>query len=581
MTAPFRNGPPRRLSGARLRARLFLAIPALVLSLLTPIAARAASAPPVPGNVTATVSGTTIHVTWSASSGATSYAVTNGNVVVTTTTTSFDWLNLSMGTYMCTSVAAKNSAGQSAWSAYACVTVKPPVPGNVVATPTSARNIHVTWNAVPNADEYQIGNGTDPVKVVFGTSYDWPVPIGGYMCFNVRAIRSSVASDWSPWACATAPAPQPTGVTVVALNPTTFNVSWQPVTYATSYTVSNGDSSTSGLTGTSFNWVSTPGKYMCFSVSAQFNSNSSAGTPWTCATTPTDNSSLHYVNMGDSLSAGEGTQTYTTGTNTSDNQCHRSDNSYSGQYVRSYSTRYHSVNNVACSGAISGEFYYADTPVNSMNVPDAGELAQDTALNSSTTLVTASYGINDIDFADILNTCYDGLFTSTSTIDACFVDWLTNKHFGSNKSETLSQAIDAEEPTLESLYRDIKSDAPNARIVAVTYPQIYPATGDANSNYYDCAIGPRGGQIITSQNQLNLIRSALNHLDDVIVTAAGNAGVTVLDERDAFQGHELCTANPYENTIIVTPNGAGNDSFHPNTAGYGRYAHDLEVYLGY
>jgi hypothetical protein len=561
-----------------------LALPALALALalalVLPNTAQAASVPSVPGNVAAVASSnTTIHESWSASLGATSYVVTNGNTSHTTTATSFDWTGLSLGTNMCAAVAAKNSAGQSAWSGYACVTILPPTPSNVIATATSETNIHISWNAVPGADSYEISNGTAPPKLVFSTSYDWTVGLGTYMCFDVQAIEGGTGSNWSAWVCATA-LPMPTGVKVVALSPTTFNVSWQQVTGATAYTVSNGDTNTSGLTGTSFNWITSPNTYMCFSVSAQFNTLSSSATAWSCGTTPAANPTFQYVNLGDSLSAGEGTLSYTTGTNTSDNQCHRSDSSYSGQYV-TMSGVYSAVNNVACSGAVSSEFYSPDTPVNSMGVPDAGEPAQQSALSNKTTLVTASFGINDIDFADILNTCYgSSLFNTVPAIDGCFVDKLTNKDYVNN-TETLSQVIGNEEGPLQQLFSTIRTDAPSAAIVAVTYPQIYPATGDVSSNSYACATGPRGGEIITSQNQLTLLRAALNHLDDVIVQAAKGAGIGYLDERNAFAGHELCTADPWENTIIVTPNGAGNDSFHPNTAGYKQYATDMKNFLGY
>ncbi|HEV2639035.1 MAG TPA: SGNH/GDSL hydrolase family protein [Actinocrinis sp.] len=577
-----RTGSPRRgRPAARRRIRALLALPALALAIVLPNTARAASVPPVPGNVAAAAaSSTTIHESWSASPGATSYVVTNGNTSHTTTATSYTWTGLSLGTYMCTAVAAKNSAGQSAWSGYACVTILPPTPSNIVATGTSETNIHISWNAVPGADSYEISNGTDPPKLVFSTSYDWTVALGTYMCFDVQAIEGGTGSNWSPWACATALLPMPTGVKIVALNPTTFNVSWQPVANATAYTVSNGDTQTFGLTGTSFNWITLPNTYMCFSVSAQFNTLSSGGTAWNCGTTPAANPVFQYVNMGDSLSAGEGTLSYTTGTNTPDNQCHRSDSSYSGQYV-TMSGVYSAVDNVACSGAVSSEFSNSDTPDNSMGVPDAGEQAQQFALSSNTTLVTASFGINDIDFADILNTCYgSGLINTVPAIDGCFADKLTNKDYAGN-TKTLSQLIDDDEGALQRLFATIKSDSPRAAIIAVTYPQIYPATGDVTSNLYDCSVGPRGGEIITSQNQLTLLRAALNHLDDVIVQAARGAGIGYLDERNAFAGHELCTADPWENTIVVTPNGAGNDSFHPNAAGYRQYATDLKNFLGY
>lgn len=284
----------------------------------------------------------------------------------------------------------------------------------------------------------------------------------------------------------------------------------------------------------------------------------------------------HYVNLGDSLSSGEGTQNYTNETNSVGNQCHRSDSSYSGQYTN-ISTHYHMVDNVACSGAVIKEFYHAVTPVNSMNVPDAGELDQDLALGSGTTLVTVSLGINDVDFADLLIGCYGtGLTKAISDIDACFIDKLTNADYNGG-TETFSQLIDDQGGSLTSLYKDIKKDAPNARVVAVTYPQIYPATGDVDTNAHDCANGLRGGEIITSQKQLDLLRAALVHLDNVIVTAANNAGIDHLDERDAFKGHELCTTDPWENTIVGL---GGNDSFHPNTAGYAKYAADLKAHLG-
>src|SRR5947209_5635672 len=87
----------------------------------------ALAAPPPPTNVAAApINASTIHVSWTDNSGGTAkYVVSNGNVSsadLPAGTRSYNWGGLSPGTYMCFTVAAKNTSGQSAWSPYACVT---------------------------------------------------------------------------------------------------------------------------------------------------------------------------------------------------------------------------------------------------------------------------------------------------------------------------------------------------------------------------------------------------------------------------------------------------------------------------
>jgi hypothetical protein len=82
--------------------------------------------PPTPTNVTAVpTSSGTIHVTWhDNSSGSAAYVVSNGSVSsadLPAGTTSYDW-DVSPGTYMCFTIAAKFDGLQSPWSAYGCTT---------------------------------------------------------------------------------------------------------------------------------------------------------------------------------------------------------------------------------------------------------------------------------------------------------------------------------------------------------------------------------------------------------------------------------------------------------------------------
>src|SRR5207302_816041 len=84
--------------------------------------------PPTPSGVTATpISATTIHVTWTDTSGGVDqFVLSNGNVSTPNLAagiTSYDWGGLSPNTYMCFTVKAVNSIGDSSsWSAYGCTT---------------------------------------------------------------------------------------------------------------------------------------------------------------------------------------------------------------------------------------------------------------------------------------------------------------------------------------------------------------------------------------------------------------------------------------------------------------------------
>ncbi|MBV9450407.1 MAG: fibronectin type III domain-containing protein [Streptosporangiaceae bacterium] len=184
------------------------AVAALAIGFVQPAVAHAASAPGVPGNVTATATSmSNIHITWSAVSGATSYVVSNGNISTgNLTKTSYDWGALAQGTYMCLTVTAKNSAGQSPWSPYACATTQVAPPANLKATASSTK-IHISWSDTSGgAAQFVVSNGdaSSPTIPAGTTSYDWTgLAVGTYMCFTVTAKQGNGQSPWIPYACAT------------------------------------------------------------------------------------------------------------------------------------------------------------------------------------------------------------------------------------------------------------------------------------------------------------------------------------------------------------------------------------------
>jgi hypothetical protein len=157
----------------------------------------------------------TIRVAWDdPSGGADEFVVSNGNVSsvnLAAGTTSYDWRNLSPGTYMCFTVKAVDGNGNSsAWSAYGCTTIpQPPVPMGVIATATSSSSIQVTWvDTSGGADEFVVSNGnvSSPQLPAGTTSYEWTgLSSGTYMCFTVTAKTGTTQSPWSAYGCATTP----------------------------------------------------------------------------------------------------------------------------------------------------------------------------------------------------------------------------------------------------------------------------------------------------------------------------------------------------------------------------------------
>jgi len=253
-----------------------------------------------------------------------------------------------------------------------------------------------------------------------------------------------------------------------------------------------------------------------------------------------------YVSIGDSYSSGQGAGDYDPATNSATNSCHRSAHSLALQFAAGPPEVYPPGNivNVACSGA---------------SIPDltsAGqyEPAQISQIPADASLVTLTIGGNDAGFAGVLARCV--------LLLSC------EDYYTQNDSNNLDVTIDNLATPLTNLYEAVRAQAPGARVVVLTYPQILSPPGPLSG----CA-----GELGMASSDISWLIEETNHLDDVISNAAGAAGVEVLDERDAFVGHEICSAAPWVNGLQIFSD--YSDSFHPNTAGYSQEAADLAAYL--
>jgi lysophospholipase L1-like esterase len=228
-----------------------------------------------------------------------------------------------------------------------------------------------------------------------------------------------------------------------------------------------------------------------------------------------------YVALGDSYAAGDGTGVYY---NTS---CYTSPDSYPPLVATKDG---YSLTFAACSGATT-------------STVDSGQLS---SLNSSTSLVTIQVGGNDAGFSSVMESCALYYFTCQSSINSA--------------DSYIESSLPA---ALNTTYNDIRTDAPNAKVLAIGYPHLFTASGNT------CGIN-----LLTSSHEKSLNQTA-DLLDGVIASEASSHGFTFVDARSGFESHEICSSSPWLNNDTIPV----QKSYHPNIAGESEYANLVEAGL--
>ncbi|MTD14845.1 lipase [Nakamurella sp. YIM 132087] len=221
---------------------------------------------------------------------------------------------------------------------------------------------------------------------------------------------------------------------------------------------------------------------------------------------------VDYVALGDSYSSGTGAGAYT------NSSCQRTNAAYPALYASA--AKVASFSFVACGGATTS----------TVSTKQLG------TLTAATDLVTITVGGNDIGFGNAMTTC------TLQSPAACAT--AVNK-----STATATKSLPAK---LDAIYAKIKAKAPNAKLVVLGYPELYPATPK----------GMCGFMQAPSQVTLN---NATVILNGVLAAAAARAGATYADVTEDFDGHELCSTS----TAFVTGINfaAIGSSYHPTAAG--------------
>ncbi|RKP53165.1 cellulose 1,4-beta-cellobiosidase [Cohnella endophytica] len=280
--------------------------------------------PAAPTGVTATAGNAQVALSWTASSGATSYTVkratTSGgpytNVATGVTATSYTNTGLTNGTTYYYVVSASNSADESTNSTQASATPTagvtiPAAPTGLTATAGNAQ-VALSWTASSGATSYTVkrattsgGPYTNVATGVTATSYTNTGLTNGTTYYYVVSASNSAGSSGNstqasatPTAGVTIPA-APTGLTATAGNAQAA-LSWTASSGATSYTVKRATTSggpytnvATGVTATSYtNTGLTNGTTYYYVVSASnsagesVNSTQASATPSTAVTIP-------------------------------------------------------------------------------------------------------------------------------------------------------------------------------------------------------------------------------------------------------------------------------------------------------
>ena len=257
--------------------------------------------------------------------------------------------------------------------------------------------------------------------------------------------------------------------------------------------------------------------------------------------------------LGDSYSSGEGAGDYQQGSDTKDNTCHRSANTYAMELFASQPVV------LACSGAIAANVttsHPVHRAVVGTGVLPAQTVQLDRLISSGTVpdLVLMSLGGNDVGFGPIITTCVFGPTDCTDDDNGVVAQ-------AQDKLDGLPQGLAAAYRGVNAVLNSERAirarEGKVAPIVVMAYPQLFP---DALGKAAHCQ-GHLEADEIAFANQLS---RDLNGVIGATVAQLRGADrpVPVYFAADVAEAmlpdHTLCGAVPWVNELLRTKSVAGD-----------------------
>ena len=282
--------------------------------------------------------------------------------------------------------------------------------------------------------------------------------------------------------------------------------------------------------------------------------------------------SFEYLALGDSFTSGEGVYNYKYPTDTPDNRCHLSYDSY--PYLIKQQLGLTTAESVACSGAKMQDVWSANEREYNKDRRQSKGKIEDNFDNEirdnfqvgyriqnqfikdySPKIITTSIGGNDIGFGSKIRTC---VFQPGNCYDS------------SKEKAGIFQEIRGQFGNLVNTYQKLKESDESARIYIIGYPEVAAPAKDS------C-----GANVHLSTDEIILSNHIVTDLNATIKAAAEKVGLRYVDVSDVFVGHRLCEAPNWDLAMngLTAGNDAvpifgypiGKESFHPNSYGHELY----------
>ena len=285
-----------------------------------------------------------------------------------------------------------------------------------------------------------------------------------------------------------------------------------------------------------------------------------------------------YVAIGDSYSAGEGLRPFNAHTGPvgdGGDGCDRSQQAYS--QLLQFSPHQPAERFAACSGAVSRDVFTPFTKDRDDGTKVSLETQVDDRVHPEVGLVTITIGGNDVLFSKIVQRC----FVRSDCITADFdpgkpgrVPFPTRQPL-SSWAPAAAKLVGAR---VAQIYAGLRLAYPNARIVVLGYPYLFP---DTRASWVpdDCSSILRR----FSKHERDRIRQVTDRFNALLYLQAVRADVEFVSPVAVWDGHEPCgDKGQYTNSIkpiLSFHNPVDGGSFHPNRGGQKALAALVACYL--
>ncbi len=252
----------------------------------------------------------------------------------------------------------------------------------------------------------------------------------------------------------------------------------------------------------------------------------------------------NYVALGDSYSSGDGAGDYLPGT-AEPGGCWRSENAYPRVIAEEFDF----------SGSLA--FYACSSHKGSDMIKQIGTPeSQIERVTENTSLVTLGIGGNDLGFIPVLRTCMVRMPVLDSSV--CV-----------EQEEDIDERMETFEETLEEILAEIRDRAPDARVLVLGYPRLFPE--DPPGMYYTLN---RSDQLWLNDLALRfneLIRDVAYRVDGDVYGSRSTGSVEYVNILSALNGYEVSAEEAWLNGIMLGRLGEGlrvdRATFHPTAQG--------------